>query len=260
MVTAAAPAAAHAVRAVAAATPHVVAAIIVLLGAVTAMAGNPEGLPEEMLDAIRSDAADRIIYEDDQGLILLDTNFNPKRIYDPSDSPIRNVLRDNVYGDLIRFSSNGEREMVGLLLLIKHGAFVWPADLRFQAVVVKKDRVAATVPMDLAIFALVERDETLTWFELGEGAQRTLLPRMDRLVPTQLSDIPGIYRIYMFFPGRIEIEGQWRTWSPFKLREVSIEPVRGRLPEQERSGSIEPVRAALPEPVLGAGQGAGGSR
>ena len=223
------------VRVAVAAAP--VAAAILLLGALPAIAGDLEGLPQEMLDAVRADAADRIIYEDEQGLILLDTNFNPKRIYDPPDSPIRYVLRENIYGDLIRFAANGDREMVGLLLLIKRGSFVWPADLRFQALVTKHEQLAATVPMALAIYGIVERDETLTWFELGAGERRTLLPRADRLVPPQLNDIPGIYRIYMFFPARIEIEGQWRSWNPFKLREVSIEPVQ----QHDRRAGREPI-------------------
>ncbi len=201
------------------------AAVVLLLGAAPAIAGDPAGLPQEMLDAIRSDAADRIIFEDEHGILLIDTNFNPKKIYDPVDSQVRNVLRDNVYRDLMGFIADGEREMVGLLLLIKSGVFVWPSDLRFQAVLVKKERVVATVPMEFAVFALVESEETPTWFKLGAGEQRTLVPRDDRLVPTQLKDIPQIYRIYMLFPARIEVEGEYRGWDPFKLREVSIEPV-----------------------------------
>lgn len=190
------------------------------------IADDAEGIPQEMLDAIRAEAADRIIFEDEHGILLVDTNFKPKRIYDQQSAQDRNILRETVYRDLIGFMADGDREMVGLLLLIKSGAFAWPGDLRFQAIVEKKGRVVAAVPMEFAVFALVESEEKLVWFELGTGERRTLVPRDDRLVPTQLKEIPQIYRIYMLFPARIEIDGEYQRWDVLKLSEVSIEPMR----------------------------------
>lgn len=200
--------------------------VALLAGASPGFADDAEGIPQEMLDAIRAEAADRIIFEDEHGILLVDTNFKPKRIYDSATSLDRNVLRDTVYRDLMRFMAAGDREMVGLLLLIKSGAFAWPGDLRFQAIVERKGRVVAAVPMEFAVFAIVESEEKLAWFELGTGERRTLVPRDDRLVPTQLKEIPQIYRIYMLFPARIEIDGEYQRWDVLKLSEVSIEPMR----------------------------------
>jgi hypothetical protein len=198
------------------------ALIISPMAAVSAQ--DAVGLPQEIIDEIRSDAADRIIFEDDHGILLIDTMFQPKKIYDGVDPRYRSALQENVYRDLMRFMAGGEREMVGMLLLIKSGGFVWPADLRFRAVLTRKDRVMATVPMSMAVFALVGKEDSLEWIELGSGVQRTLVPRDDRLVPPQLEGMPSIYRIYMLFPARVEIEGAYRGWDPFRLGEVMYEP------------------------------------
>ncbi len=199
-----------------------VASMIFPIAAVSS--GDSVGLPREIIDEIRSDAGNRILFEDDHGILLIDTKFQPKKIYDGVDPRYRSVLQENVYRDLMKFMADGEREMVGMLLLIKSGGFVWPANLRFRAVLTRKDRVVATVPMSLAVFALVGRDDNLEWIELGSGVQRTLVPREDRLVPPQLEGMPSIYRIYMLFPARIEIEGAYRGWDPFRLGEVMYEP------------------------------------
>jgi hypothetical protein len=205
---------------------HVIAvcAASLIFPMAAASAGDAVGIPLEIIDEIRADAADRIIFEDDHGILLIDTMFKPKKIYDGVDSRYRSVLQENVYRDLMKFMADGEREMVGMLLLIKSGGFVWPANLRFRAVLTRKDRVVATVPMSLAVFALVGKDDNLEWIELGSGMQRTLVPRDDRLVPPQLEGMPGIYRIYMLFPARIEVEGAYRGWDPFRLGEVTYEP------------------------------------
>jgi hypothetical protein len=197
-----------------------------LIAAAPPTGADPAGLPQEIVDAIHSDAADRILFEDEHGIILIDKKFKPMSIYDPVEPQYRSLLQENVYRDLMKFMADGQREMVGLLLIIKSGGFLWPADMRFQAIVTKKDRVVATVPMSFAVYGLVGRDYELDWIGLGDGESRTLVPREDRLVPPQLQGMPQIYRVYILFPAQIEIDGEYRGWDPFKVKEVRIEPVR----------------------------------
>jgi hypothetical protein len=196
-----------------------------LFCALQAAGADPAVLPQDFLDAIRSDAADRIILEDDHGILLVDTKFNPKRIYDPVPESYRSDLQENVYRDLMRFMEDGQKEMVGLLLLIKSGSFLWPGDLRFQAILTRKGHGVARIPMSSSRYAIVGPDDSLDWIELGAGESRVLAPREDRLVPPQLQAMPQIYRIYMLFPAQIEIGGEYQGWSPLKLKEVAFEPI-----------------------------------
>lgn len=197
-----------------------------LLGFAAPAGADPAVLPQEFLDAIHAEAADRILLEDDHGILLIDTKFNPKRIYEPVAEQYRSLLQENVYRDLMRFMEDGQREMVGILLLIKSGSFLWPGGLRFQAILARRGNVVARIPMSSAVYALVEPDDSLDWIELGAGESRVLAPRIDRLVPPQLQAMPQIYRVYMLFPAQVEVDGEYRGWNPLKLNEVTFEPVR----------------------------------